>query len=144
MELGQLYRSKAVIGATPSLPPALRPEDWAGQPGTRAPYALLKDGRSTLDLFQEGWVVVATDQTWGQAAATAGERLGIEVQFHRVDPEVLPLFGVGRSGASVIRPDGYVGCRADDLPLDASSLLTQAVAQMSSSRVRSAPGTRRA
>ncbi len=135
MELGQLYRSKAVIGATPSLPPALRPEQWAGQPGTRAPYALLKDGRSTLDLFQRGWVVVATDQTWGAAAATAGEVLGIAVQFHRVEPEVLPLFGVGRSGASVIRPDGYVGCRWDDMPIDASATLTQAVAHLSSSTV---------
>lgn len=37
MELGQLYRSSAVIGAGAELPPALRPEQWAGQPGTRAP-----------------------------------------------------------------------------------------------------------
>jgi putative polyketide hydroxylase len=38
MELGQLYRSSAVIGAGEDLPPALPPDQWVGQPGTRAPH----------------------------------------------------------------------------------------------------------
>lgn len=40
MEFGQLYRSEGVIvnEASEELPPALRPDQWAGQPGTRAPH----------------------------------------------------------------------------------------------------------
>ena len=38
MELGELYRSGAVLGASDGLPPAALPETWAGQPGTRAPH----------------------------------------------------------------------------------------------------------
>lgn len=131
IEFGQLYRSKAVIGATPALPAALRPEQWAGQPGTRAPYARLDDC-STLDLCQGGWVVLGSEDAWRTAAVTAGKRLGLNVQFHAIGPDVRSLFGIGRSGASVIRPDGYIGCRADDMPVDASGALTHAIAHMAS------------
>jgi hypothetical protein len=138
MEFGQLYRSKAVIGTTAALPPALRPEEWAGQPGTRAPYAPLAD-RSTLDLCQGGWVVLASEDAWRDAAVTASERLGLDVQFRAIAPDVNSLFGIGRSGASVIRPDGYIGCRSDDMPLDASRVLTQAIAHMSSATTIPSP-----
>src|SRR3984957_2129165 len=49
MELGQLYRSSAVLGASDALPPAQRPDQWAGQPGTRAPHLTLRgaDGRAS-------------------------------------------------------------------------------------------------
>jgi putative polyketide hydroxylase len=36
VEFGQLYRSSAVLGAGAELLPAQRPDQWAGQPGTRA------------------------------------------------------------------------------------------------------------
>src|ERR1700722_5091087 len=56
MELGQLYRSSAVLGASEALPPAQRPDEWAGQPGTRAPHLALRgaDGRASAaaDLVQ--------------------------------------------------------------------------------------------
>jgi putative polyketide hydroxylase len=64
MEFGQLYRSAAVLGARDALPPALRPEQWAGQPGTRAPHVWISDGDervSTLDLIQRGWALLADD-----------------------------------------------------------------------------------
>ncbi len=47
IELGQLYRSSAVLDASEDLPPALRPDQWAGQPGTRAPHVWVsKAGRA--------------------------------------------------------------------------------------------------
>lgn len=82
MELGQLYRSAAVLGASDDLPPAKRPDEWAGQPGTRAPHLWLAgDGqrRSTLDLFGRGWVLLADDRRWTRAAAKATSRLGVDV-----------------------------------------------------------------
>lgn len=132
MEFGQLYRSRAVIGATAALPPALRPEQWAGQPGTRAPHAALADGRSTLDLCGRSWVVVASDEAWREAATRARAELGIDVRFEPISPELHPLFGIGTSGAALIRPDGYIGCRSADVPVDPAQLLTAALAHLAS------------
>ncbi len=134
MELGQLYRSSAVIGASAALPPALRPEQWAGQPGTRAPHAwVLHAGRrlSTLDLFQKSWVLLAADARWGRWAAQTAERLGIAlvcrcigVDITPCGPDALaPAFGLGKTGAALIRPDGYIAWRSCDLPEAAPHVL---------------------
>jgi 2-polyprenyl-6-methoxyphenol hydroxylase-like FAD-dependent oxidoreductase len=72
MELGQLYRSAAVIGAGDDLPPVQAPEAWHGQPGTRAPHMwVYQNGErvSTLDLVQPDWVLLTTDPRWQAAVA---------------------------------------------------------------------------
>jgi putative polyketide hydroxylase len=133
MEFGQLYRSTAVIGTSEALPPALRPEQWLGQPGTRAPHVRLEDGRSTLDLFQRGWVVLGSDEAWRGAVATVSQRLGIDIEF--VAADVHEPYGIGLSGASLIRPDGYIACRAADLPIDPARSLGAALARLTSAPV---------
>lgn len=135
MEFGQLYRSAAVLGAGDDLPPAARPEEWAGQPGARAPHAWVERGGerlSTLDLFQRGWVLLAEDERWLPAA----KHLGLEAV--RIGADVLPsepesfrkAFGLEKGGASLIRPDGYVGWRSVDLPEDPRGALTDALAAL--------------
>ncbi|HEY0250667.1 MAG TPA: FAD-dependent monooxygenase, partial [Kofleriaceae bacterium] len=99
LELGQLYRSSAVIGAGPELPPAARPEEWRGQPGTRAPHLWLAPGLSTLDLLQRGWVVLSDDDRWG-------------AQTVRIDPATRDALGLAPGGAVLIRPDGYIAWRS--------------------------------
>ncbi|WNG50363.1 FAD-binding protein [Archangium minus] len=142
MEFGQLYRSSAVLDASNELPPALRPEQWAGQPGTRAPHLWMsKDGErvSTLDLFQRGWVLLAQDERWGPAVAQVGKQLGIEVQCLRIGIDVRPsdesafrtAFGLGVGGASLIRPDGYVAWRASELLEDPRRSFGDALRQVS-------------
>ena len=143
MEFGQLYRSTAVMGAGPNLPRALRPDQWAGQPGSRAPHLWVsRDGEtiSTLDLFQHGWVLLADGEPWLAAAAKAGGWLGIELQCIRVGVDVVPpdqaafrtAFGLGKAGASLIRPDGFVAWRSVDLPADPVRALTDALGSVSS------------
>ncbi|HTV21733.1 MAG TPA: FAD-dependent oxidoreductase, partial [Polyangiaceae bacterium] len=71
IELGQLYRSGSVIGASDELPPARSPEQWAGQPGTRAPHVEVRHGEastSSVELLQRGWSTVAADPEWSMAA----------------------------------------------------------------------------
>jgi hypothetical protein len=82
MELGQLYRSKAVSGVGEGLPSASRPDQWAGQPGTRAPHVWVSNGGnrvSTLDLVQPDWVLLTEDERWRAAARQAGASLQLKL-----------------------------------------------------------------
>lgn len=118
MHYGVLYRSAAVLGAGQELPPAQLPEQWHGQPGTRAPHVWIEPGKSTLDLFQRGWVLVADHPQWEEAATPLG------VRYERV--EQLDVFGLSEKGASLVRPDGYIAWRSVDLPDDPAGTLEAA------------------
>jgi putative polyketide hydroxylase len=143
MELGQLYRSSAVLGASLELPPALRPDQWAGQPGTRAPHLRIvigDDERSTLDLFQLGWVLLSEDRQWQHAASRAAATLGIDVTFVCIgtdvtiqDTQTFPAsYGIEPDGATLVRPDGYVAWRTPTAPADPAQALTTALRQVAS------------
>lgn len=141
IELGQLYRSAAVIGAGDDLPAARTPVEWAGQPGTRAPHHwVIRDGERIplFDLFYRYWVLLTTDERWRAAAETASRVLGVkidcvwigrDVQVDSID-DFTTAFGITADGASLIRPDGYVGWRARDLPDNAAAALTEALGQI--------------
>jgi 2-polyprenyl-6-methoxyphenol hydroxylase-like FAD-dependent oxidoreductase len=158
MEFGQLYRSAAVLGADEKLAPAMRPDLWAGQPGTRAPHLwLTKEGKqvSTLDLFQREWVLLSESDRWSPVVARVSESLGIEVKCIRVGADVdadananfqpsdqeafRSAFGLSESGASLIRPDGYVAWRSLQRPTDAVSVLSEVVGQVASAAKRTNP-----
>lgn len=143
IEFGQLYRSSAVIGAGPELPPAMRPEQWAGQPGTRAPHLWITragERLSSLDLFQAGWVLLTADASWAPAAAAASAALGIALPCivfgQDVDTEApdtfITAYGLGLHGATLIRPDGYIGWRSPALPDQPAAVLTAALARAGS------------
>ncbi len=143
MEFGQLYRSKAIIGAPDALPPALRPDQWVGQPGTRAPHLwVTKDDRrlSTLDLFDRSWTLLAMDEGWCVAAGETADALGVRLLCVHVGGDVMVSdleafrlgLGLGRSGASLVRPDGVIAWRSADLPADPSKVLLQAVGSAAS------------
>ena len=134
MELGQLYHSSSVLGASDQLPPAQRPDQWAGQPGTRAPHLVLRqaDGQtsSTLDLFGSGWMLLSQDSGWRYA-------VGAGITFVPIDPaQVLgPLtfqtaYGVAPNGASLIRPDGYIAARWITAPADPTQELADVLEQV--------------
>ncbi len=138
MELGQLYRSGAVIGARAELPPAAKPDEWVGQPGTLAPHMWVEqDGRkvSTMDFYLNRWTLVTEDDAWRAAAEAAAAALGIAVTVLRFGEDVIAedesafrkTYGVDRDGASLIRPDGYVAWRAVEKPADPASALIDAL-----------------
>jgi 2-polyprenyl-6-methoxyphenol hydroxylase-like FAD-dependent oxidoreductase len=139
MELGQIHRSAAILGAGPDLPPAARPDEWAGQPGTRAPHLWIQragERASTLDWFGRDWVLLAEDARWSAAAVAAARALGIDVAYVAPEPadaaSVRTAFGIAADGASLIRPDGYIAWRSVDLPEDPTGTLTSALATASS------------
>ena len=105
IELGQLYRN---LATDPTLPEAARPDEWKGQPGTRAPHVWIPDPVdatrrvSTLDWFGRGWVLVTAGGDW---VADAG------VHLVRAPENVREAFGLPPGGASLVRPDGIIAWR---------------------------------
>jgi 2-polyprenyl-6-methoxyphenol hydroxylase-like FAD-dependent oxidoreductase len=116
--IGYRYRSAAVVGPDEGeLVKELR-----GQPGTRVPHAWVRDGVSTLDLLGPGFTVLTRDERWCAAAAS------MSVAAHRVDSEQWAVITrLGPSGALLVRPDDFVGWRAEELPVDPENALRQAV-----------------
>lgn len=149
MELGQLYRSSAVIGAGPDLPAAASPVEWAGQPGTLAPHMWVEKGderTSTIYLYFNKWTVVTEDKSWGVAAKAAQAELGIPVEVLVIGKDVKPegdfqkTYGLASGGATLVRPDGYIGWRSANKPADAAKALTDALAAVASAAKAPARG----
>jgi hypothetical protein len=135
IEFGQLYRSEGILGVGSDLPVAALPDVWAGQPGTRAPHVwITREGqrRSTLDLFQRGWVLITADGRWTGAAAD----LDIEVQVFSGEEaaSVSSAFGLGVEGAALVRPDGVVAWRVATWPEDHLETLRSAFRRVSFAR----------
>jgi 2-polyprenyl-6-methoxyphenol hydroxylase-like FAD-dependent oxidoreductase len=92
------------------------------RPGCRAPHAWLMDGRSTLDLFGRGYVLLSFTAVDGvRRFADAAREARLPLTLHTLDePAVAALY---EKRHVLVRPDGHVAWRGDDLPVDPSALL---------------------
>jgi 2-polyprenyl-6-methoxyphenol hydroxylase-like FAD-dependent oxidoreductase len=148
MEFGQLYRSAAILGAGAELPAAARPDEWAGQPGTRAPHLWLSQDddnaaapSSTLDWFGGGWVLVALGRRFADATAPLALELGVDLASILVEgaanrAAVQEAFGLGPGGASLVRPDGFIAWRSPELVDEPESALREALIRASSANTQ--------
>lgn len=126
MELGQLHRSGIILGADNPLPPAAHPDDWAGQPGTRAPHLWLdgEKNRSTIDLVVHRFTLMSENPLWLRAAKAASATTGLALDLVPIGTEVnaandisfASAFGTGTDGATLVRPDGLVCWRTASAP----------------------------
>lgn len=95
----------------------------SARPGTRAPHRWIEEGRSMLDLFGGGFVLVRFGAGPPDAApvATAAARAGVPLEVVDVDhPGAAELYG---RRLVLVRPDGHVAWRADTPPDDAGRLI---------------------
>jgi putative polyketide hydroxylase len=129
MAHGYRYRS-AAVRTEPGTPdtPVEDPRTPSGRPGLRAPHVWLERGGaqvSTVDLCAGSFTLLAGAEgaPWTAAAETVAEELGIELDVHRMEDDVQDpekrfpeAYGIGASGASLVRPDGFVAWRADEVP----------------------------
>nr|AHE14876.1 RebC-like FAD-binding monooxygenase [uncultured bacterium] len=114
IHFGHTYRSSIVHTEQPR---AADPGGWrqSAEPGARAPHAWLAPGKSTLDLFGRGFVLLSFGTTDGVAAAARafaarGVPLATTVCH---DPEVAALYELTHV---LVRPDGHVAWRGAELP----------------------------
>ncbi|KAJ5273244.1 hypothetical protein N7478_008369 [Penicillium angulare] len=142
IEFGQIYISQGIIGADESLPRAMKPDEWRGQPGTHLPHFWIeRDGQnvSSLDLVgYESWTLLSECDEWTKAVSEVNGKSPIQVhsvQFG-TDANITPqgdfqkLFGVSQGGCALVRPDGYIAWRSSELPSDAAKALDGAVSQV--------------
>jgi 2-polyprenyl-6-methoxyphenol hydroxylase-like FAD-dependent oxidoreductase len=123
LQLGYRYDpSPLCVGDGTAAPPD-DPESYApsARPGGRAPHVWLRDGRSTLDLFGRGFVLLRFGEAPASALEHAAKARGVPLDVVDVDqPEAAALYG---SRLVLVRPDGHVGWRGDALPTDAENLV---------------------
>ncbi|WP_462172352.1 FAD-dependent monooxygenase [Pseudoalteromonas xiamenensis] len=132
MELGQLHRSTAVVGINPDLPEAAHPNDWAGQPGVRAPHIWLTgkhDEKSTIDVFCRDFTLISADANWLAAAGEVAVRLNLPIRCLHIGvdltarTDLLSAFGMTSQGAVLIRPDGIICWRNKAHPIEGSAMV---------------------
>ncbi|MFD9517227.1 FAD-dependent monooxygenase [Streptomyces sp. NPDC059979] len=120
LQLGYLYPDPA---GGPDAGPGEDPYRPTGRPGSRAPHLWLRHDRgrvSVLDLFGAGFTLLAgpLGQRWLPAGARAAAGPGLPLAAYRIggpdsalrDPRgTFPTrYGIGPTGAVLVRPDGYV------------------------------------
>lgn len=131
--IGYRYRSAAVVTDEPPVDPdaVQLVDELRAQPGTRTPHAWVRHNGervSTLDLLGPGFTVLTGDERWRAAVMSASAALGIPITMHCIgDDAWSAVTGLAPEGALLVRPDDFVGWRADQLPADPEVKLRQAL-----------------
>jgi 2-polyprenyl-6-methoxyphenol hydroxylase-like FAD-dependent oxidoreductase len=123
VHLGYIYHPSPIV-----IPDGTeRPEDDTvgyrptAFPGARAPHAWLAPGKSTLDLFGRGFVLLDFAGRPVDALIAAAERRHVPLSRHRIEnAEIAALYG---AALVLVRPDGHVAWRGAALPEDALALI---------------------
>jgi 2-polyprenyl-6-methoxyphenol hydroxylase-like FAD-dependent oxidoreductase len=137
MEIGYRYHSGAILPDPDAADDDVlvgHPSKALGQPGSRAPHVELGPGRSTLDLFRTGFVLLTggSDRQWQEAAAVAA-RSGLPVAAPLAGMEsdaIAAAYGIGPTGASLVRPDGFIGWRSRGGVPDPTAELSRALTRL--------------
>ena len=93
------------------------------RPGSRAPHLWLDDGRSTLDFYGRGFVLLRlgfdTPDASAIQAAAASRRVPLDA-VTVAEPDVIELY---QRRMVLVRPDGHVAWRADDMPMSPVAII---------------------
>jgi 2-polyprenyl-6-methoxyphenol hydroxylase-like FAD-dependent oxidoreductase len=123
--MGYRYDDSPLVwpDGTPAPPDVSHPYTQIARPGARAPHVWLKDGRSTLDLFGRGFVLLRLggDAPAGAGILNAAQLRGVPLTVIELnEPDVLAAY---QRRLVLVRPDGHVAWRADQEPAEALALV---------------------
>jgi putative polyketide hydroxylase len=149
MIAGYKYRSAAVVTdepapADPDTVQLVNGEELRGEPGTRVPHAWVqRDGVqiSTLDLVGTGFTLFtgSAGAPWVRAADSVSTSLGVSIDGYSVgrgadirdeEGRWAKHTGLAPDAALLVRPDDFVGWRAEALPESPEEELRQVICQI--------------
>jgi hypothetical protein len=115
--LGYRYDESPIIVPDGTDAPNDPPMEYTqtARPGSRAPHVWLIDGKSTLDLFGDGFVLLRFDRLVDVSALeTAARRRGLPLRTIDIDHAEARKLYLNR--LVLVRPDGFVAWRSESLP----------------------------
>jgi hypothetical protein len=125
--LGYRYDDSPIVvpDGTPAPPLEGKTYTQIARPGARAPHVWLADGRSTLDLYGRGFVLLrlGADAPAGEALQHAARERSVPLEIVAIEaPSALKAY---ERRLVLVRPDGHVAWRADAEPADAGAIIDQ-------------------
>ena len=126
ISLGYNYADSPLVVPDGSAAPPDYTETYiqTARPGHRAPHCWLEAGRSTIDLFGNGFVLLslgAEAPADGQKLVNTAKEVGLPLESITIkDAKVAELY---QSPLVLVRPDGMVAWRGESLPEDVHGLV---------------------
>jgi 2-polyprenyl-6-methoxyphenol hydroxylase-like FAD-dependent oxidoreductase len=116
LQLGYSYDGSPIVVAdgSPQDPIQVATYNPTARPGSRAPHAWLKDGRSMLDLFRFNYTLLHFFKEVSGLDRIGGGEVPVTSVFVD-DPTIHKLYG---ADLVLVRPDGHVAWRGNKLPSD--------------------------
>ncbi|MGA2396254.1 MAG: FAD-dependent monooxygenase [Candidatus Lustribacter sp.] len=125
LQLGYSYDDSPVIVGDGTPPPLADHRVYypIARPGVRAPHFWLDERTSILDLFGNGFVLLRLGRNAPPADAfvDAAAQCGVPLSVHAFD--IPQLSSTYNKALVLVRPDGHVAWRSDELPPDARAVL---------------------
>jgi hypothetical protein len=123
--LGYRYDDSPIVvpDGTPAPPLEGKTYTQIARPGARAPHVWLANGRSTLDLYGRGFVLLrlGADAPAGAALRRGARERRVPLEVVAIEaPDVLQAY---ERRLVLVRPDGHVAWRADAEPVDAGAII---------------------
>ncbi|HVA34050.1 MAG TPA: FAD-dependent monooxygenase, partial [Candidatus Baltobacteraceae bacterium] len=127
LQIGYRYEKSPICVPDDTPPGADDPATYqpSTRAGSRAPHVRLADGRSTLDLFGRGFVLLRLGDAYsgGEAIEAEARRQGVPLRTHAFgDPELARIY---EKTFVLVRPDGHVAWRGDEMPADMYALIAR-------------------
>jgi 2-polyprenyl-6-methoxyphenol hydroxylase-like FAD-dependent oxidoreductase len=123
--LGYRYDPSPIVVADGTPPPQDSISNYVptARPGSRAPHAWVADGKSTLDLFGKGFVLLAFGGAAAEASgfARAAASRGVPLAVQAIDDPAIA--GLYERRLVLVRPDGHVAWRGDAAPADPAAVI---------------------
>lgn len=123
VHLGYIYHPSPIVVPDGTEKPAAdtvgyRPNTF---PGARAPHVWLEPGRSILDVFGAGFVLLNFADRPTEAIERAAAKRGMPLTVERIGN--VAAASLYEHALVLVRPDGHVAWRGDTLPDDALGLI---------------------
>jgi 2-polyprenyl-6-methoxyphenol hydroxylase-like FAD-dependent oxidoreductase len=123
--LGYRYDDSPIVVGDGTPAPPLPTSDYVqtARPGARAPHVWLPDGRSTLDLFGRGLVLLCLggDAPAGEGLQRAAANRGVPLRV--VDLDAPGVHAAYQRRLVLVRPDGHVAWRGDAEPANPAAVI---------------------